>query len=161
MIRFFAIKSNTVFVGSTLIDPDFSPSGGEDKNQQQAASSPPSDLTAIISSLKQYPDYQIDDHHIGCGVKRRLLPALMCIENFILDGHGLLGIDLRVWDEKMRRVSASWADPSSPRTHTVDVHLSRIHAIHFLPEKTSFPTPIFKAENAQFLFTAKKRNWEA
>lgn len=171
MTRFFSLKSKTVFLGSALLDPDFSLTENEaedhfdtidsNKNHQPSTSAPQSDITAIIASLKQYPDYQIDTHHLGCGVRRRFLPALDCIEKFIWDIRGLLGIDPRVWDRKSARASWSRAyHPGCPR-HTVDVRFARITAVRFLPNDVIAPRSTSIEDEARLLFTASKRNWEA
>ncbi|THC95953.1 hypothetical protein EYZ11_004550 [Aspergillus tanneri] len=82
MTRFFALRTKTIFLGSSLIDPEFdleilSDGVGNvsDRAQAQAQTQsvgngelPPStDITAVIASLRQCPDYQIDTNHTGCG----------------------------------------------------------------------------------------------
>ncbi|KAE8377852.1 hypothetical protein BDV26DRAFT_292834 [Aspergillus bertholletiae] len=161
MTRFFALRTKTIFLGSTLIDPDFgldSEDEGAEERPQPVAS--PCDVTAIISSLKQCPDYQIDTNHNGCGVRRRFLPPLDCIERFVGDGRGLLGIELQDWDSKnWPSASGSWANRSLRRAHVIDIHLSRISAVPIMSSGLSRSS--FLEENARLLFTAKKRNWEA
>ncbi|GES62297.1 hypothetical protein ATEIFO6365_0005027400 [Aspergillus terreus] len=170
MTRFFALRTRTIFLGSTLIDPDFNPDAdsdgdggsddGHDARGQSLPSAPPSDVTALISSLKQFPDYQIDRHHTGCGVRRRFLPPLDCIERFVGDSRGLLGVDLRSWDAaQWPLASGSWANRAVRRALVVDVHFSRINAIHRMTPGVSRPDS--PEENARLLFTAKRRNWEA
>ncbi|KAL5362882.1 hypothetical protein BJX96DRAFT_110421 [Aspergillus floccosus] len=170
MTRFFALRTRTIFLGSTLIDPDFNPDvdsdgaggsdDGHDDRSQPLASAPPSDITALISSLKQFPDYQIDTHHTGCGVRRRFLPPLDCIERFVGDSRGLLGVDLRSWDAAQWPLAAgSWANRTVRRALVVDVHFSRINAIRRMTPGVSRPDS--PEENARLLFTAKRRNWEA
>lgn len=166
MTRFFAMKSKTVFLGSTLLDPDFSiihdhTIDSDDGAATSAATHPglPSDITAILRSLKQYPDYQIDASHqgCGCGVRRRLLPVLTCIEKWILDYRGLLGIDLNLWDDPSSRPSIEWANKQNHRGHVVDIRFEKIVSIRF-PFDWSVSS---HEENARLFFTAKRRNWEA
>ncbi|KAF9885913.1 hypothetical protein FE257_012203 [Aspergillus nanangensis] len=171
MTRFFALRTKTIFLGSTLIDPDFgsdieddSDSSNEDQCHYNAGSStpaaPPKDITSIISSLKQFPDYQIDQNHTGCGVRRRFLPPLDCIERFIGDSRALVGVDLQAWDTKLwRRASGSWANRSLRRALIINVHFSKINAVPALTSGRQFPDP--QEENARLLFTAKQRNWES
>ncbi|KAI9932196.1 hypothetical protein MW887_009706 [Aspergillus wentii] len=172
MTRFFALRTKTIFFGSTLIDPDFSldPDEEEDQDDYDAndnanaaagrpQSGPSSDITALLASLKQCPDYQIDSSHLGCGVRRRFVPSLDCIERFVGDGRGLLGIVLRLWDRKSPLTSSSWANRSLRRARAVDVRFSKINAIHY-----TTPGPLRSSsqeEDARLFFTAKKRNWES
>ncbi|KAF7595317.1 hypothetical protein BBP40_006566 [Aspergillus hancockii] len=158
MTRFFTLRTKTIFLGSTLIDPDFSlDSEDEDATER---SGPLRDITAIISSLKQCPDYQIDTNHNGCGVRRRFLPPLDCIERFVGDSRGLLGIEQQHWDHKIwPSASSSWANRSLRRALVLDVHLSRVSAVPLMsPGLARYAS---QEENGRLLFTAKKRNWEA
>ncbi|RHZ59036.1 uncharacterized protein CDV56_106737 [Aspergillus thermomutatus] len=170
MIRFFALRTKTIFIGSSLLDPDFTldPESEDDNGQDtperpqplSTAAVPPSDITAIISSLKQCPDYQLDANHTGCGVRRRFVPPLDCIERFVGDGRGLLGVDIRSWDEKKWPLaSESWANRARRRASVVDVRFSKINAVHAAP--SGLLRPRTQEENARLLFTATRRNWEA
>jgi hypothetical protein len=155
MTRFFTLRTKTIFLGSTLIDPDFSPD-----SEDEERSGPPRDITTIIKSLKRCPDYQIDTNHNGCGVRRRFLPPLDCIERFVGDSRGLLGIELQHWDHtEWPSASSSWANRSLRRALALDVHLSRVSAIPLMSSGLSRNPS--QEENARLLFTAKKRNWEA
>ncbi|GAB1199189.1 hypothetical protein APSETT444_008535 [Aspergillus pseudonomiae] len=161
MTRFFTLRTKTIFLGSTLIDPDFGlDSEDEDTAERSQPAGSPSDITSIIASLKQCPDYQIDTNHNGCGVRRRFLPPLDCIERFVGDGRGLLGIELHDWDTKnWSSSSGSWANRSLRRARVIDIHLSRISSVPVMSSGLSRPSS--QEENARLLFTAKKRNWEA
>lgn len=208
MIRFFTVRTKTVFLGSSLIDLDFSldpdsadsdypeelvhdngrvGSSGKEKESSEVPRTP--DICSLIGSLRQCPDYQLDASHSGCGIRRRFIPSLDCIEGFVGDGRGLLGIILRLWntyDEAYAGsvnsvTSPSWASPQPPfrRAHSIDVRLSKISAIHFTPTptpeqahppgrammgstatSTSRP-PKSAEEDARLFFTARRRNWEA
>ncbi|QMW25819.1 hypothetical protein G4B84_001064 [Aspergillus flavus NRRL3357] len=161
MTRFFTLRTKTIFLGSTLIDSDFGlDSEDEDTAERTQPAGLPSDITAIISSLKQCPDYQIDTNHNGCGVRRRFLPPLDCIERFVGDARGLLGIELQDWDNKnWPPSSGSWANRSLRRARVIDIHLSRISSVPAMSSGLSRSSS--QEENARLLFTAKKRNWEA
>ncbi|GAQ10386.1 hypothetical protein ALT_7707 [Aspergillus lentulus] len=170
MMRFFALRTKTIFIGSSLLDPDFTVDPeSEDGNGQDTpewpqplstAAGPPSDITSIISSLKQCPDYQLDANHTGCGVRRRFVPPLDCIERFVGDSRGLLGVDIRSWDEKKWPLaSESWANRARRRASVVDVRFSKINAVHATP--SGLLQPRTQEENARLLFTARRRNWEA
>ncbi|KAL1856179.1 high-affinity iron permease [Paecilomyces lecythidis] len=170
MTRFFAIRTKTIFLGSTLIDPDFdldpeneSSSEGEGGDTRSLAANPPSEISSIIASLRQIPDYQIDSNHTGCGIRRRLLPALDVIERFVADGRGLLGPVLRYWKSPPATNSISWMDRSLRRAETVDVRYSKIVSINRNPAGPLYPGPLppgSQEEDARLFFTAKKRNWE-
>ncbi|KAJ6031867.1 hypothetical protein N7540_002599 [Penicillium herquei] len=158
MIRFFTMRSKTVFLGSNIIDPDFNldPLGndyGIDSKQQGPDSE---SITSIISTLRQYPDYQVDSYHGSCGVRRRLLPVIPCIEKYILDPQALLGVDYRIWSSPVSRCDAEWI--SGGRNHTVDIRQGRIGVISMSGKSLQFSS---SSQIAQSLFTAKSRNWEA
>ncbi|KAG0158493.1 hypothetical protein PDIDSM_6008 [Penicillium digitatum] len=172
MIRFFSMRARTIFLGSTLIDPDFNSAPndsdhtpGESKNDQLPG--PPSDLTAIIASLKQYPDYAIDEAHTGCGVRRRIMPALECIEKFVWDDRGLLGVtpgvsDTTVSDPLRPSKWMLWEDFTRTK-HTVDISFARVTAVYYpsapLKNQATRSTP--QEELGRLLFTAARRDWSA
>jgi hypothetical protein len=171
MIRFFSMRAKTIFFGSTLIDPDFSAAPedehtvGESRSDQ--ASGPPSDITAIIASVKQYPDYPIDEAHTGCGVRRRIMPALECVEKFAWDDRGLLGItpiasDSPVLDPSISLKWIPWADLLH-RKHMVDVSFARVTAVYYpsAPSKNQVTRSTPQEELGRLLFTAAKRDWSA
>ncbi|KAI2922979.1 hypothetical protein CBS147320_7210 [Aspergillus niger] len=160
MTRFFSLRTKTIFLGSTLIDPDFTLDSDTDSTPESPPA-PPSDITAIIASLKQCPDYQIDPNHVGCGIRRRFLPPLDCIERFVGDGRGLLGIDFHSWtgQEWPFAISSSWANRTLPRANVIDIRISKLSAVHGGSGARLSLTS--QEENARLLFTAKKRNWEA
>lgn len=159
------MRAKTVFVGSTLIDPDFNETTSEDEaseaedanKKQPTPSDVPSDITGILASLKQYPDYQIDSNHQACGVRRRLLPIIPCIEKYISDPRGLLGIDREYWEQQPR--AGAWKT-SAQKDHTVGIRFAQITNIQ-LPAKVRAATTFPLKDEAWLLFTAKKRNWEA
>ncbi|KAJ6120983.1 hypothetical protein N7523_005263 [Penicillium sp. IBT 18751x] len=166
MTRFFALKSKSIFLGSTLIDPDFSLAEDEDDEQNGIAQStgyttPPSNIISLFASLKQYPDYQIDTSHHGCGVRRRILPVLNCIEKYILDPRGLLGIDYREWKDSSKRSQIQWGSKTGRKGPIVDIRFEKIVSIHMPSPNDSFVSASTSEDEARFLFTAKKRNWES
>lgn len=171
MTRFFTMRSKTMFLGSTMLDPDFNPDEkeGEEASSLQgdsilrAASAAPSpsssssDLTHVIASLKRYPDYQIDPHHQTCGIRRRFLPTLGCIEKYVMDTRGLLGVDIERWKCASQRKQMSWR--TCTKTRKIDIHFDQIISAHFGPpiQRGQF----FQEDEAKRLFTAKTRNWES
>ncbi|KAJ5088717.1 hypothetical protein N7456_012333 [Penicillium angulare] len=159
MVRFFTMRSKTVFLGSNLTDPDFSPdpSSEDEEIETQDQSPASSDVITIIASLRQYPDYQIDEHHGSCGVRRRLLPIIPCIEKYLLDSQGLLGIDYVIWSNIDARHSAEWI--GSRKTHSVDVRQAQIVSIS--AHRRESKSRRWVDRYAEALFTAKSRNWEA
>ena len=171
MIRFFSMRAKTIFFGSTLIDPDFSVTPedeytvGDSGNDQPPG--PRSDITAIIASIKQYPDYPIDEAHTGCGVRRRIMPALECLEKFAWDDRGLLGITPAVSDSPGSDSSIplkwiSWADLLH-RKHMVDVSFARVTAVYYpsAPSKNQITRSTPQEELGRLLFTAARRDWSA
>ncbi|KAL4934496.1 uncharacterized protein BDV17DRAFT_249377 [Aspergillus undulatus] len=168
MTRFFSLRTKTIFVGSTLIDPDFDPDIDETEAEPEGQAERPADITSIISLLKQCPDYQIDSNHTACGIRRRFLPSLDCIEGFVGDERGLLGMNLNRWRGEGNRgvvglawphIQGSWANRSHRRALVIDLRLARITGVPRLSPGT--PAAEFREEDARLLFTAKRRNWEA
>lgn len=176
MVRFFAIRTKTVFLGSSLLDSEFTLDSdeedgygnGDGDGETEATTtttSPPTDVTAIIASLKQLPDYQIDSNHTGCGIRRRIVPALDCIERFVGDGRGLLGISSPRptngdAETKLPLAVNSWRTRSLRRAWRVDIRFSRITAVHYMPPGGSSRT-VSQEEDARLFFTARKRYWES
>ncbi|PYH45727.1 uncharacterized protein BP01DRAFT_279255, partial [Aspergillus saccharolyticus JOP 1030-1] len=195
MTRFFSLRAKTIFLGSTLIDdPDFlslldeengKEEGEEEEEKDDAARDDQSpnrtNIVALLAALKQCPDYQIDSNHTGCGIRRRFLPPLDCIERFVGDARGLLGV--AVGDScspKSSRssgsrwpwgMSESWANRFRPRALVLDVHLSRVNAVPVWSKPRASANgggcggggriSSSQEENARLLFTARRRNWEA
>lgn len=169
MTRFFALRTKTIFIGSSLLDPDFGPEldgadddDGDDGDAPGLATldPPPTDICAIIASLKQCPDYQIDSNHTGCGIRRRFIPPLDCIEGLVGDRRGLLGVELARWDAaQWGLASGSWANRALRRALVIEIHFARISAIPRMTPGVLLSDS--REENARLLFTAKRRRWEA
>lgn len=73
-----------------------------------------SDIDRLIDTLRQCPEYQIDQNHKHCGLRERLLPLLSMIQNHLsLDVNDLdIGICLDCW--QARRQEYSWAEAKRP-----------------------------------------------
>lgn len=157
------MRSKTIFLGSTLIDPgyengsdeeededDDDENGGENYVQKslgdekshpleevvdRTASVASTDILSITSSLRQIPDYQIDNNHTGCGIRRRLLPVLDCIDGFIGHRRALIGLtDVSVWKSSasstQRKTNlASWRSSGLSRAEEVDIRGAKIVGI--------------------------------
>ncbi|KAJ5154830.1 uncharacterized protein N7500_010269 [Penicillium coprophilum] len=172
MIRFFSTRARTIFLGSTLIDPDFDSTFNDDdhavdQSRNDQPPGPPSDITAIIASIKQYPDYAIDEAHTGCGVRRRIMPALECLEKFVWDDRGLLGINPAVSETGVSDPSrpskwTRWAD-FTRKKHAVDISFARVTAVYYpsAPSKNQATRSTPQEELARLLFTAARRDWSA
>lgn len=162
MVRFFTMRSKTIFLGSTLIDPgyddgsdegnDDDDGNGEDEDHHvknsfggekglphdevdRTASVASTDILSITSSLRQIPDYQIDNNHTGCGIRRRLLPVLDCIDGFIGHRRALIGLtDVNMWNSSPRSTQrktdlASWRSSGLSRAEEVDIRGAKIVGI--------------------------------
>ncbi|KAJ6110988.1 hypothetical protein N7486_003223 [Penicillium sp. IBT 16267x] len=161
LVRFFAMRSKTVFLGSNLIDPEFTidlGSQGEDGQGNQSDLFDFSDIIAILTTLKEFPDYQVDANHGSCGIKRRIIPIIPCIENVLLNPKSLIGLDYGKWFDAFTRRATEWK--TAQRAYCVDIRQSYIYAVH---DSDKGPHRILPAasRDARLLFTAHKRNWEA
>lgn len=163
MTRFFALRAKSIFIGSTLIDPDFRPPGAEDEVDGADQPSTVPDIASLIVSLKKHPDYQIDLNHQACGVKRRLLPILDGIEKFVMDGRGMLGVVPYIWDQPEHRQRMQW-DSEFLFAEAVDIVLNQISYVHIGPRgaKNGYRSgrSLSQEDHARALFTAKRRMWE-
>ncbi|EED21369.1 conserved hypothetical protein [Talaromyces stipitatus ATCC 10500] len=164
MVRFFTMRSKTIFVGSTLIDPGYENGSEEedddndDDNEDEekshvrtsvahektrpydeavdrTAGVASTDILSITSSLRQIPDYQIDINHTGCGIRRRLLPLLDCIDGFIGHRRAFVGVtDVMMWKSSTRGSQRkanldSWRSSGVSRAEKVDVRGAKIMGI--------------------------------
>lgn len=162
MVRFFTMRSKTIFLGSTLIDPGYDNGSDEEEDDNdhngegeenhviktfgdekkhphyeadQAESVASTDILSITSSLRQIPDYQIDNNHTGCGIRRRLLPVLDCIDGFIGHRRALIGLtDVNMWKSSTRATQIktnldSWRSSGLSRAEEVDIRGAKIVGI--------------------------------
>jgi hypothetical protein len=166
MTRFFALRAKSIFIGSTLIDPDFSPPGAEDEDDGEEQPSPSLDISSLIVSLKKHPDYQIDLNHQACGVKRRLLPILDGIEKFVMDGRGMLGVVPSTWEQPENRQRLQWKS-GALFAEEVCIILNQISYVNIGPRGAAVTKgssysarSLSQEDHARALFTAKKRKWE-
>lgn len=161
LVRFYVMRSKTVFLGSNLIDPEFDNdpgSQGEDGQGNQLDLFDLSDIIAILTTLKEFPDYQVDANHGSCGIKRRIIPIIPSIENFLLNPKSLIGLDYGRWSDSVTRRATEWK--TAPRVYCVDIRQSLMYAIHDSERGPPRILPPAKRD-ARLFFTAHKRNWEA
>ncbi|KAJ5388476.1 hypothetical protein N7509_011017, partial [Penicillium cosmopolitanum] len=168
MTRFFALRTKTIFLGSTLVDPNFNneDSGEESPDQYNGpdehgdSEEPQFAINQVIAGIKQYPDYQIDTNHVGCGIRRRILPILDGIEKFIADSRGLLGIQASLWELPETRMVSAWSGKGGPKDHTVEIRFAKITKID-IPSYGPLKHFTSPEDQARFMFTAAKYKWEA
>ncbi|KAJ5491322.1 hypothetical protein N7539_002889 [Penicillium diatomitis] len=167
MTRFFSVRTKSVFIGSNYIDPDFRPPSTSDETVSTPHHVPPvPDIASILVALKKCPDYQIDQNHNACGIRRRLLPILDCIEKFVMDGYGLLGVQADEFDTSRNSIGPSWAEGY---TRAVHITFGQISLVEYEPghhHKRVYPFShvsggsLSKECRAHALFTAQKCVWE-
>lgn len=136
MVRFFSLRSKTIFLGSTLLDPhseedeDEEDDNVQDEGRSKDTGAASSDIPAITASLRQIPDYQIDPNHTGCGIRRRLLPALDCIDGFLGHRRAPVGLqEICCWKQSRNGGAPnadSWKDRGRLPVETVDIHGAKI-----------------------------------
>jgi hypothetical protein len=178
MVRFFSMRSKTIFLGSTLIDPGYDNAVDEEEDDQgeqwdgkksyenekntphdevvnRGANAASADILSITASLRQMPDYQIDPNHTGCGIRRRLLPLLDCIDGFIGHRRAVIGLtDVMVWKWSTTPVSQrkgnadSWKLPSLSRAEEVDVRGAKLVGIRKITPRTTIIDIINHSQNS-------------
>jgi hypothetical protein len=158
------MRSKTIFLGSTLIDPGYENGSDEEEDDDddddekegenyvqkslddekfqphdeaadRTASVASTDILSITSSLRQIPDYQIDTNHTGCGIRRRLLPVLDCIDGFVGHRRALFGLtDVTMWKSSTRATQRKnnldfWRSSGLSRAEEIDIRGAKIVGI--------------------------------
>lgn len=194
MIQFFTSRSKTLLLESALItsDLDFDeedvdtnctrhndsthPSSAQTNLPNNLKSSQPINIRAVIASIRECPEYQIDNNHLGCGIRRRLIPILDCIEG-IMGLPGATGVCLKhcdftrggdSWDNKVFRDNIIVTVKVSG---SLDVDYTRIDAMYEASggkkprirnwnAASIFCDCMMKGRMSRALFTARSREWE-
>ncbi|CAK7222752.1 hypothetical protein SBRCBS47491_004966 [Sporothrix bragantina] len=63
------------------------------------------DINHILATLKQCPAYQLDKHHVNCGLRTRILPILEYIQSML--GASVVGLHRHDW-AAVHHGKASW-----------------------------------------------------
>lgn len=100
------------------------------------------DLHALIDTLRQVPEYQIDSNHSHCGIRTRLVPLLDVINECLLH----VGVCQECWSSA--REEHRWLD--SKRPLLFKRHLLRLRAGHQELHAS-----------VKTIFTAVERDWAA
>ncbi|EGC44166.1 conserved hypothetical protein [Histoplasma capsulatum var. duboisii H88] len=185
IIRFFSTRAKTLHLESTLSSQMYdSDSGGEaeehitrSSNSPQPPSPPPTNISNILSSLRQCPEYQIDPNHAGCGLRRRLLPALDCLASFTTNHSNAAGICLAHFnngsnsDKATSSSSTRHASVGSWRNHKfrdavmVGIGAGKVDSIMYSNDGRAndalegLCTCVPDAELARAVFTSRSRVW--
>ncbi|GBF66364.1 hypothetical protein TMEN_9084 [Trichophyton mentagrophytes] len=202
MVRYFTSQSKTLFLESGLYsESDLgnredahensqsshfageygkrNPDSSTGKNQAAMNAAEMANINTILSYLRCYPERQIDSYHIGCGLRRRLLPLLDYIGKLFSVGkpskkprfgqiglcknHNLFGNGgPDSWSNNQFRegmsVVASAHSPVSVKYHGLDVSVA--FRKRFKPRPTVWCDCERFAIEARGFFTAKNRRWE-
>ncbi|EFR04142.1 hypothetical protein MGYG_07149 [Nannizzia gypsea CBS 118893] len=202
MIRFFTSRSKTLFLESGLyLESDLGSSEGEDGFAQAArlaremrtmkgnsnvvarlnAMNPAemANISTILSYLRRCPERQMDSNHVGCGLRRRLLPLLEYIDKFFELGkpslatrHGQVGLCIK-HDRFGMDERDSWSNSEFREEVCVVVSAHTPVSIKFPNPSTSIALKgrtyswtdgwcgcIHSAMEARAFFTSKNRHWE-
>ncbi|KAK2762222.1 hypothetical protein FQN54_001232 [Arachnomyces sp. PD_36] len=173
-IRFLSLRTGTLSLESTLIDPDL---GGDSGYSSDLSSSflgrsrsagtvgVPTDINALLIALRQCPDYQIDSGHSSCGIRRRLNPLLDYIEVFAKSEH-TVGLCLTRWRDLME--TESWSTKYTKGNGAVNVSHSKMIDSIMYPTSgdDGHHVPICwlcdrHNKKGRALFTARKRVWDS
>ncbi|EER38032.1 conserved hypothetical protein [Histoplasma capsulatum H143] len=146
-------------------------------NSPQPPSPPPTNISNILSSLRQCPEYQIDPNHAGCGLRRRLLPALDCLASFTTNHSNAAGICLAHFnngsnsDKATSSSSTRHASVGSWRNHKfrdavmVGIGAGKVDSIMYSNDGRAndalegLCTCVPDAELARAVFTSRSRVW--
>ncbi|EEQ89691.1 hypothetical protein RJZ56_000141 [Blastomyces dermatitidis] len=187
IIRFFTTRTKTLHLESTL-PPHMHDSGdSEDENADHVTHNttnstqpppPPTNIATLLASLRQCPEYQIDPNHIGCGLRRRLLPALDCLASFTTNSTNAVGICPSHFNSgndnstnpyasmatRCARVG-SWRNHAFRDAIMVGIGAGKVDSITYLNDGRAngalaeMCTCVVNAELARAAFTARRRAW--
>ncbi|KKZ67369.1 hypothetical protein EMCG_01098 [[Emmonsia] crescens] len=190
IIRFFTTRTKTLHLESTLSsqthnsDSD-SDSRSEVDNEEHINPQypnhtnlaqppvPPTNIPTLLASLRQCPEYQIDPNHVGCGLRRRLLPALDCLANFTTNSHSAVGICPTHYNNNNPSSSTttkhtslgSWRNHKFREAVTVSIGAGKVDSIIYANDGRANGalaetcTCVGNAELARAVFTARRRVW--
>ncbi len=108
MVRFFA-RAGTLKLQGGLID------------NSDATEPFPGDVTFLLDTLRQVPEYQIDRHHSHCGIRTRLLPLLDLVAQCL----PYIGVCAACWADA--RVQFAWIDAKKPLLWKRQDFVFRVH----------------------------------
>ena len=182
MIRFFSARTRTISLESSLSSPDMDAESEDEGDSHpeftlatasngpsltfpkstQHSQTQPTNISNVISSLRRCPEYQIDPNHAGCGIRRRLIPGLDCLETFTNSQVGVLGVCPFHWKKGV----GSWRAKLSSLAKLSEVTISRTGAIEGvarhnrdLGRPDSICACVPRVEEARALFASKYRQW--
>lgn len=174
-IRFLSVRTGTLSLGSSLIDPDLDPDSSHPLDFPNSflghsgfagTTGMPTDILNLLAALRQCPDYQIDPTHSNCGIRRRLNPLLDYIEVFATSEH-TVGLCLIRWRELVE--TESWKGKcATMNTGAVNVsHSKLIDSIMYATTNgNTFHVPMCDTcdranKKGKAVFTAKRRIWDS
>ncbi|OJD23144.1 hypothetical protein ACJ73_05505 [Blastomyces percursus] len=189
IIRFFTTRAKTLHLESTLPSHMHDSGDSEGENEGHATNNttnstqpppPPTNIATLLASLRQCPEYQIDPNHIGCGLRRRLLPALDCLASFTTNSTNAVGICSSHFNSgnnnsnstnpyafmATRRASVgSWRNHAFRDAVMVGIGAGKVDSITYLNDgRANGPlaetcTCVANAELARAAFTSRRRVW--
>ncbi len=101
------------------------------------------DIQQLLENLRQCPSYQIDRNHSHCGLRARMLPALMCIQRWINYDARICGLS---WERS--RDTYAWTNYEKVAKWRFDR----------MPNCTQSSCNIIH-QGSREMFTAKERDW--
>ncbi|PGH02807.1 hypothetical protein GX51_04419 [Blastomyces parvus] len=190
IIRFFTTRAKTLHLESTL-PSHMHDSDSQDEIEEHVTNNttnnttnstqpppPPINIATLLFSLRQCPEYQIDPNHIGCGLRRRLIPALDCLASFTTNSTNAVGICPSHFNSgdntsnspyapmATRHASVgSWRNRAFRDAVMVGIGAGKVDSITYLNDGRANGalaekcTCVANAELARALFTARRRVW--
>lgn len=148
MIRFFLSKDLLSMV-------DYSPASADSLPDTSLI-----DLDDLLATLKQCPNYQVDKHHMNCGLRIRIDPILDYVKAML--AASVVSIPLADW--KRRRGHVSWvtAVDAGARSRADDDDEKRVFAFTRAlanDQRLRYEGAIYADRMAKSLFTANAWDW--
>ncbi|KAK2813763.1 hypothetical protein FQN50_000161 [Emmonsiellopsis sp. PD_5] len=164
MIRFFSTRTKTLQLESTLSrnleeEDDDDDNDDDSHNTHLPPPKPKTNIRTLIASLRECPEHQIDENHIGCGIRRRLLPALDLMANFTVNSVSTVGFCMKHCD--LATGKGLWSGRSAGGCLRVQVGVGRVERVVYCgePREKVECKCVMWADLAREMFTAWEREW--
>ncbi|KAK2783824.1 hypothetical protein FQN52_009471 [Onygenales sp. PD_12] len=167
MIRFFSTRTKTLQLESTLSRNDEE----EDDDQDTQQTPPPpqrpkpkskTNIRTLIASLRECPEHQIDNNHVGCGLRRRLLPALDLLASFTVNSVSTVGFCMKHCD--LATGKGLWGGRGVSGCARVQIGAGKVERVVYCGGEQGGKVGckcVMWADLAREVFTAWEREWSA
>ena len=123
------------------------------------------DIERLLASLRQCPNYQIDNNHAHCGLRTRLLPLLDYIHSLLNLENGSLDVGICAECWKNHRFEYAWSKAKRPVTAAIPRSLNNNRTLASNHLRNNNLQTLSNCLNRHILvrdlFMAAQRDWTA